>query len=90
MSKTRNHRTSKSNWKKSCKKVTNRKIRHSKMTEITGLTKEEMLELDMIICANINYLTADEAQQLFDYVDNMTLSEESFIPTVSKFRFYMD
>ena len=90
MSKTRNHRTSKSNWKKSCKKVTNRKIRKSPIYETVGMTNAEMLDCDLRVAEIAEHLTSREVQMLFDLIDSSSVSEESFRPKVTKFRFYMD
>lgn len=90
MSKTFNHRTAKSSWKKSCKKATNRKIRYSKVVETAGCPQEIIWKMEETLYSQLDKLTAEEAQEMFDYIDLHTEESISILPKVSKFRFYMD
>ena len=90
MSRTFNHRTSKSTWKASCKKQTNRSIRYSKYTELSGCSDEMIFRMEEVVIKNINNLTCDEAQEMFNWIDLHVEEEISIIPMVAKFRFYMD
>lgn len=90
MSRTFNHRTSKSSWKKACKKQANRSIRYSAITEISGCSAETVWKMEEALYAQLDKLSAEEAQELFDFIDMHVEETISICPKVAKFRFYMD
>ena len=90
MSRTYNHSNKKSSWKTSCKKTTNRRIRYTKYFETAGLDERALFEMERIVIKNIENLTSQEAQELFDYIDLHKQETVSIVPNVTKYRFWMD
>ena len=90
MSRTYNHNNKKSSWKASCKKTTNRRIRYSAVTELTGVDSNTIWKMEKEVIKNLSSFTSAEAQDLFSWIDLHVEEEISVVPSVTKHRFWMD
>ena len=90
MSRTYNHRSEKSLWKSALKRQTNKKIRRAPIMEWTGVSDFTRERMEDEVIKNINFLASDDAREMFDYIDALEEREYSYIPCVTKYRFWMD